>query len=42
MNFLWIYLGEKGGGDALMHENVWEHIVSLYYRNRLMDVYETW
>ena len=31
MNFLWIYLGEKGGG-ALMHVYVWEHIASLYYR----------
>ena len=29
MNFLCIYLGEKGGG-ALMHVYVWEHIVSLY------------
>ena len=32
MNFLCIYLGEKGGGGALMHVYVWEHIVSLYYR----------
>ena len=33
MNFLCIYLAEKGGG-ALMHVygHVWEHIVSLYYR----------
>ena len=31
MNFLCIYLGEKGGG-LLMHVYVWEHIVSLYYR----------
>ena len=31
MNFLCIYLSEKGGG-ALMHVYVWEHIVSLYYR----------
>ena len=31
MNFLCIYLGEKGGG-ALMHVYVWERIVSLYYR----------
>ena len=32
MNFLCIYLGEKGGGGgALMHVYVWEHIVSLYY-----------
>ena len=30
--FLCIYLGEKGGGGALMHVYVWEHIVSLYYR----------
>ena len=31
-NFRWIYLGEKGGGDALMHVHVyvWEHIASLY------------
>ena len=28
MNFLCIYLGEKGGGDALMHVYVWKHIVS--------------
>ena len=41
MNFIWIYLVEKGG-DALMHVYVSEHIVSLYYRTRLMDVYETW
>ena len=32
MNFLCIHLGEKGGGGALMHAYVWEHIVSLYYR----------
>ena len=32
MNFLWIYLGEKGGGVALMHVYVLEHIASLYYR----------
>ena len=32
MNFLCIYLREKGGGGALMHVYVWEHIVSLYYR----------
>ena len=31
MNFLWIYLVEKGGG-ALMHVYVSEHIASLYYR----------
>ena len=31
MNFLCIYLCEKGGGE-LMHVYVWEHIVSLYYR----------
>ena len=31
MNFLWITLGEKGGG-ALMHVYEWEHIASLYYR----------
>ena len=30
MNFLCIYLDEKGG--ALMHVYVWEHIVSLCYR----------
>ena len=34
MNFLCIYLREKGGG-ALMHVYVWEHIVSLYYRTAL-------
>ena len=34
MNFICIYLGEKGGG-ALMHVYVWEHIVSLYYRTAL-------
>ena len=32
MNYRWIYLSEKGGGDALMHVYVWEHIASLYYR----------
>ena len=32
MNFLWIYLGEKGEGVALMHVYVWEHFTaSLYY-----------
>ena len=34
MNFLCVYLGEKGGG-ALMHVYVWEHIISLYYRTGL-------
>ena len=42
MNFLCIYLREKGGGGALMHVYVWEHIVSPLLQNRLMDVYETW
>ena len=42
MNFLCIYLSEKKGGGALMHVYVWEHMSSLYYRNRLMYVYETW
>ena len=32
MNFLYIYLGESGGGVALMHVYVWEHIASLYDR----------
>ena len=32
MDILSIYLGEKGGGVALMHDYVWEHKVSLYYR----------
>ena len=32
MNFLCIYLGEKGGRGAVMHVYVWEHKVSLYYR----------
>ena len=32
INFLCIFLGEKGGGGALMHVYVWEHIVSFYYR----------
>ena len=31
MNFIWIYLGEKGGGVALMHVYEWEHIARLYY-----------
>ena len=32
-----------GGGLALMHVYVLEHIVSLYYDcDRLMDVYATW
>ena len=36
MNFLCIYLGEKGGGGvALMHVYVWEHIINLYYRTGL-------
>ena len=32
MNFLCLYVGEKGGGGALMHVYVWKYIVSLYYR----------
>ena len=34
MNFLCIYLGEKGGGSAVIHVPVcvWEHIDSLNYR----------
>ena len=32
MNYLCIYLDEKGGGGAVMHVYVWKHIVSLYYR----------
>ena len=32
MNFVWIYLGEKGEGTALMHVYVLEHLASLYYR----------
>ena len=32
INFLCIYLGEKGGGGALIHVYVWKYIVSLYYR----------
>ena len=35
MNFRWIYVGEKGGGGALIHVYVWEHIASLYYRTAL-------
>ena len=42
MNFLCIYLREKGGGCALMHVYVLEHIVQPLLQNRLMDVYETW
>ena len=42
MNFLCIYLGEKGGGALIIHVYVWEHIVSLLLQNRIMDVYETW
>ena len=42
MTFLCIYLGEGRVGVALMHIYVREHIVSVYYRNRLMDVYKTW
>ena len=37
-----MYLGEKGGGCALMHVYVWEHISSQpLLQNRLMDAYET-
>ena len=40
MNFLCIYLNEKGGG-ALVHVYVWKRSQPLL-QNRLMDVYETW
>ena len=41
MNFLWIYLVEKGGGiNALMHVYVSDSQPLL--QNRLMDVYKTW
>ena len=33
MNFWCIYLGKEREGGAVMHVYVWEHIVSLYYRN---------
>ena len=36
MNFnefsMYLFRWKKGGGGALMHVYVWEHIVSLYYR----------
>ena len=38
MNFLCIYLGEKGGGGSLMHVYVWKHIVSLYYRTATTEL----
>ena len=43
MNFLCIYLGEKGGEGALMHVHVCMGIHSQpLLQNGLMDVYETW
>ena len=32
MNFYVFIYVKKGGGGALMHVYVWEHIVSFYYR----------
>ena len=36
MNFnefsMYLFKWKGGGGGALMHVYVWEHIVSLYYR----------
>ena len=41
MNFLCIYLCEKGGWtNACICMG--KHIVGLYYRNRSMDINETW
>ena len=42
MNFLCIYLREKGGGGALIHVYVWETHNQPLLQNYLMDVYETW
>ena len=42
MNFLCIYLGEKGGGGALMHVLCMGTHNQPLLRNRSMDVYETW
>ena len=46
MNFLCIYLGEKGGGGrALMHDSIilcMETYSRPLLQNRLMDVYKTW
>ena len=43
MNFLCIYLGEgRGGGVALMHVYVWEHIFDFFSRTNWMDFDETW
>ena len=44
MNFVCIYLGEKGGGVALMHVQcicMGTHSQPLLH-NCLMDIYETW
>ena len=34
--------GGGGGGVALMHVYVWEHIASPLLQNHLMDAYKTW
>ena len=31
-DFFYLFRWKGGGGGAIMHVNVWEHIVSLYYR----------
>ena len=43
MNFyLFIEVKKGGGGGALVHVYVLEHIVSLNYRICSMDIYQTW
>ena len=42
MNFYLFIEVKKGGGVALVHVYLLEHIVSLNYINYLMDIYQTW
>ena len=42
MNFYLFIEVKKGGGGALVHVYVLEHIVSLNLKNCFMDIYQTW
>ena len=42
MNFLFIYLSEKGGGDCAYACICMGTLSQPLLQNRLIDVYETW